>query len=147
MSEMQLEIHPTCQSREFTDQLLSILYSGWSEVAEVLRKIGVGEIVTFSEFEISLLDDEEMARVHGEFLKDPTTTDVITFQHGELLIGVEVAERQSIDYGASADLEIALYGIHGMLHLSGFDDRSPEDAELMKARQEELLEVYFKGLF
>ncbi|MDB4508037.1 rRNA maturation RNase YbeY [Akkermansiaceae bacterium] len=147
MSEMQFEIHPTCQSREFTDQLLSILHSGWSEVAEVLRKIGVGKIVTFSEFEISLLDDEEMARVHGEFLKDPTTTDVITFQHGELLIGVEVAERQSIDYGASADLEIALYGIHGMLHLSGFDDRSPEDAELMKARQEELLEVYFKGLF
>lgn len=112
-------------------------------MAEVLRKIGVGEIVTFAEFEISLLDDEEMVRVHGEFLEEPTTTDVITFQHGELLIGVEVAARQAIDYETSADREIALYGIHGMLHLAGFDDQNPEDAALMKDRQEELLEAHF----
>lgn len=147
MGEMQIEIHPACQSREITEQFLLILQSGWSEVAEVLRAIGVGEIATFAEFEVTLLDDEKMERVHGEFLEVPTTTDVITFHHGELLIGVEVAARQAIDYETSADREIALYGIHGMLHLAGFDDRSPEDARLMKDRQEELLKAHFGSLF
>jgi probable rRNA maturation factor len=84
-----------------------------------------------------------MARLHGEFLNDATTTDVITFEHGELLIGVEVAARQAGEFGSLADREIALYGIHGMLHLAGFDDRSSTDAKEMAVRQEEVLSECF----
>lgn len=142
----QLEIFSLCESRCFSAQQLDEFHRGWSEVVQVLREIGVGEIGDFEEFEITLLDDVEMARVHGEFLSDPTTTDVITFQHGELLIGVEVAERQARDYETSANREIALYGIHGMLHLAGFDDRVPADAQIMAVRQEELLTTHFPSL-
>ncbi len=115
-------------------------------MAEILREIGTGEIAELESLEISLLDNGEMARIHGEFLKDATPTDVITFEHGELLIGVEVAEKQAVEYGTSADRELALYGIHGMLHLAGFDDRDPRDAKIMSQRQEELLLTVFPSL-
>jgi probable rRNA maturation factor len=87
-----------------------------------------------------------MARLHGEFLGDGTTTDVITFDHGELLIGVETAERQSLEFETSIHQEIALYGIHGMLHLAGFDDRDSLEAKLMERRQKDLFSKVFADL-
>jgi probable rRNA maturation factor len=87
-----------------------------------------------------------MARLHGEFLGDATTTDVITFDHGELLIGVETAKRQSLEFETSIHREIALYGIHGMLHLAGFDDRDSPEAKLMERRQKDLFSKVFADL-
>ena len=138
-----VDIYPECRSREISGEFLGRLQRGWNAVFELLKGIGVGEIAALADLEITLLDDDEMARLHGEFLKDPTPTDVITFEHGELLIGVEVAERQAASYQSSADREIALYGIHGMLHLAGFDDRSSDDAKEMARRQEEVLRECF----
>lgn len=141
-----VEVFPGCRSREISSEFQRVLESGWNQVAAILQGIGVGEIAKLKELEISLLDDGEMARIHGEFLQDATPTDVITFEHGELLIGVEEAQKQAVEFGTSPDREIALYGIHGMLHLAGFDDRDPADARIMSLRQEELLLKVFPGL-
>ena len=141
-----VEIFPGCRSREISSEFQAMLELGWDQVAAILQEIGVGEITALENLEISLLDNGEMARIHGEFLQDATPTDVITFAHGELLIGVEVAEKQAVEFGTSADREIALYGIHGMLHLAGFDDRDPAKAKIMALRQEELLLKAFPGL-
>ncbi|MGD1978973.1 MAG: rRNA maturation RNase YbeY [Akkermansiaceae bacterium] len=142
-----VEVYPRCRSREVSEELLGLLVKGWSNVLDELQNLGVGQIKGIEALEVTLLDDDEMARVHGEFLNDPTPTDVITFDHGELLVGVETAARQALDYRTSQDGEIALYGIHGMLHLSGFDDRNPVDAREMKVRQEELFDRFFGGVF
>jgi len=138
-----VEVYAACESREISEGFLKWLTAGWNRAFERLKEIGVGEIVDLEVMEITLLDDGEMARLHGEFLADATTTDVITFEHGELLIGVEVAARQAKEFGSKVDWEIALYGIHGMLHLSGFDDVETGDAEKMARRQEELLSRCF----
>jgi rRNA maturation RNase YbeY len=145
-SRAMVEIYLKSSSRIFSGDLLGRLESGWTEVFEVLRKIGVGLISGMKTIEVTLLDDEEMARLHGEFLADATPTDVITFDHGELLIGVETAGRQAVEFQTSADREIALYGIHGMLHLAGFDDHDPVQAQAMAMRQEELFSEVFADL-
>lgn len=124
-----------------------VLEGGWNQVFRLLVETGVGEIVGFERLEVSLVDDDEMAEVHREFLGDATPTDVITFEHGEILIGVETAIRQAEEFRTSPDREVALYGIHGMLHLAGFDDREVGEAEVMARRQDELLEVFFGEVF
>jgi probable rRNA maturation factor len=141
-----VEIYPKSLSRSFSGGFLNQLESGWSEVFEILCKIGKGSISDLELIEVTFLDDNEMARLHGEFLGDATTTDVITFEHGELLIGVETAERQSSEFKTSIYREIALYGIHGMLHLAGFDDSSAKKAELMASRQKDLFNKVFADL-
>ena len=141
-----VEVYPACASREICAELLSCLTQGWNEVFELLKKIGEGELPHLEGMEITLLDDDEMARIHGEFLDDASPTDVITFDHGELLVGVETAQRQAAIFASSPDREIALYGIHGMLHLAGFDDRCEKDAKAMAVRQMELLETIFSTL-
>ncbi|MCH1418779.1 MAG: rRNA maturation RNase YbeY [Akkermansiaceae bacterium] len=133
-------------SRSFSVEFLKRLESGWREIFEILHKIGKGVISDIEHIEVTFLDDDEMARLHGEFLGDATTTDVITFDHGELLIGVETAKRQSLEFETSIHREIALYGIHGMLHLAGFDDRDSPEAKLMERRQKDLFSKVFADL-
>ena len=89
--------------------------------------------------EITLLGEAAIAKVHGEFLEDPTPTDVITFEHGEILIGVPIAATNAKKFRHPADHEVALCAIHGLLHLLGYDDLTENERVIMHARQEEIL--------
>lgn len=91
------------------------------------------------EVEITLLGESAIAKVHGEFLDDPTPTDVITFEHGEILIGVPIAAANAKKFRHPADHEVALCAIHGLLHLLGYDDLTEKERVIMHARQEEIL--------
>ena len=93
------------------------------------------------EVEITLLGESAIAKVHGEFLDDPTPTDVISFEHGEVLIGVPIAAANAHKFSHPADHEVALCAIHGLLHLLGYDDLSAQERTIMHARQEEILEA------
>ena len=50
-------------------------------------------LLNLEEIEFTIISDAEISRVHAEFLDDPTPTDVITFEHGELLISADTAAR------------------------------------------------------
>lgn len=91
------------------------------------------------EVEITLLGEAAIAKVHGEFLEDPTPTDVITFEHGEILIGVPIAAANARKFRHPSDHEVALCAIHGLLHLLGYDDLTENERVIMHARQEEIL--------
>jgi probable rRNA maturation factor len=98
------------------------------------------------EVEITLLGEAAITKVHGEFLEDPTPTDVITFEHGEILIGVPIAAANAKKFRHPADHEVALCTIHGLLHLLGYDDLTEKERVIMHARQEEILEEALKGV-
>ncbi len=88
--------------------------------------------------EVSLLSSAEIGRVHGEFLADPSPTDVITFDHGEILVCPEVAREQGAGYGRSLNEEVLLYGLHGLLHLRGWSDKTPAKRKAMSLAQEKV---------
>lgn len=97
------------------------------------------------EIEISLVDDEAIAQVHGQFLDDPTPTDVITFPHGEILVSVETAKKAGPEHDLNLREETLLYIIHGLLHLNGHTDLSePERAE-MHVAQDKILRIALDG--
>ena len=92
-----------------------------------------------TEVEVSLVDDATIAEVHGEFMDDPTPTDVITFHHGEILVSAETAAREGPEHGNSAEAETLLYIVHGLLHLNGHEDLADSDRNAMHRAQEEIL--------
>jgi probable rRNA maturation factor len=98
------------------------------------------------EVEITLLGEAAIAKVHGEFLEDPTPTDVITFEHGEILIGVPIAAANARKFRHPSDHEVALCAIHGLLHLLGYDDLTENERVIMHARQEEILKAALRGM-
>ncbi len=82
-----------------------------------------------------------MSRVHVDFLGIAGPTDVITFPYGEILVCAAIASGNAVRYGSSLDDELALYIIHGLLHLNGFDDLEPAPARRMRDRQAKILNM------
>ncbi|HUE59853.1 MAG TPA: rRNA maturation RNase YbeY [Acidimicrobiales bacterium] len=58
---------------------------------------------------------------------------------GDVVICPAVAERNAPDHAGSYDDELALLVVHGLLHILGMDHEDPEEAEVMEARERELL--------
>jgi len=94
---------------------------------------GLGEI------EVAIVSDRVIAGVHERFMDIPGPTDVITFAHGEIVTSAQTAAWHAAEYGRSVDHEVALYIIHGLLHLNGYDDRMQGDATRMRRTQERIL--------
>jgi probable rRNA maturation factor len=91
------------------------------------------------EISFVLVDRATMARVHGDFLGDPTETDVITFPYGEILICPAVAREQGALHGFEVEREVLLYGLHGLLHLAGYDDTNAAASRKMVRAQNQLI--------
>jgi probable rRNA maturation factor len=91
------------------------------------------------EVSVALVSDRRIADLHQRFLNQRGSTDVITFQHGEIVIGAETARRQARAFRTSLEYELRLYIAHGLLHLRGFDDRTAAGAAEMKRLQEKLV--------
>ena len=101
----------------------------------------IAPLKELNSIEISIIDDKQIAKVHGEFMNDPSPTDVITFDYGEILISAETALSNSEEMQVSLENEILLYIIHGMLHLGGYLDGSNAEFKEMESHQEMILDA------
>lgn len=99
-----------------------------------------------------------MATLHQHHLGIVGPTDVLTFDLGsdrtqhlvdaEIIICAEVARRQAARRGGTSrqfHAELALYLVHGILHLAGFDDHNSHAATRMHAREDALLRAMGLG--
>ena len=97
-------------------------------------------LLKLDEVEISLIDDNTIADVHQRFMDIPGATDVITFDHGEIHISVETAQSQAIEFLHDFERELALYIVHGLLHLAGHEDATDEGLARMDELQSAILD-------
>jgi probable rRNA maturation factor len=95
--------------------------------------------------EVALVDDETSERVHMDFMNIEGPTDVITFHHGEIVIGAEVAKRQAEEYGEPFGREILRYFVHGLLHLAGHEDAGDDERKTMETAQERIVDALWNG--
>lgn len=116
------------------------------EIGETAARMAAGfalheenSLAHLATLEVALVDDATSARVHMDFMEIPGPTDVITFHHGEIVIGAEVALRQAEEYGEPIGREILRYLIHGLLHLAGHEDGGEDDRKTMEAAQEQIV--------
>jgi probable rRNA maturation factor len=103
------------------------------------------------ELSVVLVDDATLARLHRDWLGDPSPTDVLSFDLGseagepeagpvgEVVASVECAVRVARERRLPAGRELALYVVHGTLHLCGYDDREPKARAHMRAAEAAVL--------
>jgi probable rRNA maturation factor len=92
-----------------------------------------------AELEVALTNNATIARINRVFLGHRGPTDVITFPGGphdrvigEVVISVEQARRQARQARWPVRREVALLLAHGVLHLGGWDDHTPQGAAEMR---------------
>lgn len=124
--------------------------------AELIRAIGVLDAnrakflggCPDGELSLVFLTDPELAKLHADFLDDPTTTDVITFEGapemgvaGEVCVSVDTAASYAKKHGRAFAGELLLYVVHGWLHLAGYDDLQPAKKRRMRAAEKRAMRL------
>ena len=125
------------------DRLEKLVTAALPHCLQIARKHHA-ELSSLPGIEITVLGARAMARVHRDFLGIPGPTDVITFPYGEILVCAPVAAERAREFGHDTTTELALYAIHGLLHLSGHDDITADKEKRMAAAQEKILAAVLK---
>ncbi|WP_052606368.1 MULTISPECIES: rRNA maturation RNase YbeY [Acidithrix] len=132
----------------------------WGELTrEVLLASGVSGN---AECYLSFVSPQEIAKLNMEYMGKQGPTDVLSFPVsfeveisaeiprilGEIYICCDVARENSQEHqddlhDGSLEDELALLVVHGVLHLSGMDHEIEEEAEVMEARERDLLNDFY----
>lgn len=99
--------------------------------------------------EIMVVDDDEIRALNGAFRGIRRRTDVLAFPLetpaaaggliGQIVVSAQTAARQAARLAVPCSLELELLVTHGVLHLIGYDDRDPVEADLMHRRERVIL--------
>jgi probable rRNA maturation factor len=118
-------------------------------ILQKLREVAALQADTPDELVVAIVDDATMADLHVRHLGLAGPTDVLTYPlaevdgrvvEGEVVLCHDEAARQAAARGHDVRDELLLYAIHGLLHLSSYDDLRAADAARMHAREDELLD-------
>ncbi len=114
------------------------------------------------ELSLVFLTDPALAKIHADFMGDPTATDVITFDGnpladlaGEICVSADTAcnyvaahlgRARGRAHGAPGQqapfaAELTLYVVHGWLHLAGYDDLQPAKKRRMRAAESRAMKL------
>ena len=109
-----------------------------------------------SEVSVSFVDNEEIRKLNKEFRNIDSATDVLSFPLGEngvydvnpdtgakllgdVVISMERAQKQAMEYGHSFEREVCYLTVHSMLHLLGYDHMEPQEKAEMRAKEETVI--------
>ncbi len=144
----QIDIYLNAERPWVTESLLETYGTALRQMLPELLQSPPGPdhvLSTLNMVEISVVDDETITRIHGEFLNDPTPTDAITFPYGEIIVSCDTAERYAQEHGLNREEELFRYMVHGLTHLHGYLDYAPEERAALFAVQEPLVVQFFPG--
>ncbi len=135
--------HPRLRlDRRAVERAIQILDAEHSAIAIRQSAIPSGEL------SLVFLTDAALAQLHANFLDDPTTTDVITFEGdpalgtaGEICVSADTAAAYARNHGRPFSEELTLYLVHGWLHLAGYDDLEPAINRAMRRAEARAMRV------
>ena len=118
-------------------------YEAWIE--------SIIESEDFTEGEINFIfcDDSYLHKINVEYLDHDTFTDIISFDYtignlisGDIFISIERVKENAKEYEVSFNKELLRVMSHGILHYCGFKDKSEEDSNLMRQKENEKMEMF-----
>lgn len=94
-------------------------------------------------------DDDYLVEINQQYLNHDTLTDIISFDysignelHGDIFISVERVLENALDFAVSFEDELKRVLVHGVLHYCGYKDKSEEDEQLMRAKEDEKIRLF-----
>ncbi len=95
------------------------------------------DVLSFPNLEFEVPGFSGLEDIIDASMIDPETDELIL---GDIMISVDKVKAQAENYGHSLKREFAFLVAHSMLHLSGYDHMTPEEAEVMEKKQEAVLQ-------
>lgn len=122
---------------------LETLYSDW------ITRIIDCENASLGNLSYIFCDDNYLLKINQEHLKHDTLTDIITFDYtensvisGDIFVSIDRIKENASEYEVAFDEEIHRVMSHGLLHLLGYNDKSSEEKDLMRNKENEMMELF-----
>lgn len=119
------------------------------KIASWLEKIILSEDREPGEIDIVFCDDEYLLKINRDFLNHDTYTDIIGFDYsvgkllqGEIYISTERVKENAEKYDISFENELRRVMAHGILHFCGYKDKTEEESQEMRAKEDEKLKLF-----
>jgi probable rRNA maturation factor len=120
------------------------------KITAMVEFVARSEAVQADEVDIAIVTSRRIAALNRQYLQHVGATDVLSFDLSspgggliaQIIVCAEVAVREARARRIGPQRELMLYIVHGLLHMMGYDDTTPQAAEKMYARQEELLDAF-----
>ena len=124
----------------------------------ILATLDYEKVEEDCEVSITFCDDEKIRELNRKFRNIDRATDVLSFplfdedcidsivpeidcMLGDIVISLERAKAQAMEFGHSYERETAFLAVHSVLHLLGYDHEISEDDDLdMRKRQSDVME-------
>jgi len=88
-------------------------------------------------------DDEYLHKINVEYLNHDTLTDIISFDysvgkelHGDIFISIERVADNAKDFEVTFEKELQRVMIHGILHYCGYKDKTEDEKQEMRSKEE-----------
>ena len=115
----------------------------FGKVESWIRGVIIDEGKTLGEINYMFCNDDYLHKINLDFLQHDTFTDIITFPttedkeiiSSEIFISLDRVKDNSITLGADFKSEFLRVVVHGILHLVGYDDKTKQQADLMREKE------------
>ncbi|WP_139558627.1 rRNA maturation RNase YbeY [Methylotetracoccus oryzae] len=136
MLELELQLATDCESVPSRED-----FQRWSEQAVAQAD---------AELVIRVVDRDESADLNSRYRGKAGATNVLSFPFtvpagvvtellGDLVLCAPLVEEEAAAQGKTMEAHWAHLTIHGVLHLQGYDHQSPDEAEIMEAKEVAIL--------
>ncbi len=150
---MIIEIENVQSNVEVTNKTIDLIKDALKAVAK-LENVEID-----AEVSVSIVNDNEIHDLNKRYRGVDRPTDVLSFALneseydepfieefdvkllGDIIISAETALRQGEEYGHGVDREMAYLGVHGLLHVLGYDHMNDADKAIMRQKEEEALKA------
>jgi probable rRNA maturation factor len=150
----------------FLDETNTVNKEKMAEIDELLQYAAdYLKLPADTEMSVTFMDNAAIQIINRDYRDKDQPTDVISFaleeeteeempiifdeempaiprNLGDIMISVERAKEQAVEYGHSYDRELGFLALHGFLHINGYDHMTPEDEKEMFGLQKEILDAY-----
>lgn len=133
------------------------IFKGKAKTTAWIKQCLENECIKLGEVSYIFCDQQGHIEINRQYLGHDYYTDVITFDYseqcylrggketvrvvsGDIFIDHQTVALNAASYGATPEQEMKRVIIHGILHLCGYKDKSPEEEKLMREKENFYLE-------
>ncbi|KOF04543.1 rRNA maturation factor [Roseivirga seohaensis subsp. aquiponti] len=115
-----------------------------------LQRIAEAENSSIEEISYVFCSDDYLLKINQEYLDHDYYTDIITFDNrdnpedpieSDIFISIDRVTENASDQNVSFELELKRVLAHGLLHLIGYNDKTEEEQQLMREKEEAYLSL------
>ena len=113
-----------------------------------LKMVAESEVKKLGPLSIIFCSDNYILDINIKYLQHDYFTDIITFDYcegdlvsGDLFISIDSVRENALHYNVKFEDELDRVMVHGLLHLIGYDDHTPEETSLMRKKEDYYISI------